>query len=319
MSSIDATIERSMLPGVAALDPLPPSAFNIPVNTEGRVCGPYSTITCSLTYPKISLGDRAREAHQGAGQTTNNFHPGLCADLFAHGLVIFCHGNGETINECVEVTHIIADTLGIPVLQFEYPGYGVSSAVSSRPGWAPRSAWCRAAARIVFQYALDELVSEPEKIVVWGRSIGTGVAASLCADVCEGVFEYGSTVGDAKPSPRCVVLTSAFFNIKALSRDRVGRLFDLVSWAIEDPFDNLDALSKTTCPMLLMHGEDDNTIPIGHSTRLYDAISQQRRAGFPDVRFHPLPRTGHNDLDFASLARTVKTFLETCPIDGANA
>jgi fermentation-respiration switch protein FrsA (DUF1100 family) len=70
--------------------------------------------------------------------------------------------------------------------------------------------------------------------------------------------------------------------VRALARE----LFGLPSWLVREPFDNLAAVREFAGPILLLHGEHDESIPLAHARALHEAAK--------DAELIVLP-CGHND------------------------
>jgi uncharacterized protein len=125
--------------------------------------------------------------------------------------------------------------------------------------------------------------------VLWGESLGTGVAVALAAE---------------KPVAR-VILESPFSSAVDIAARRYW--FVPVRWLMKDQFRSDLRIGKITAPVLVLHGERDTVVPIGLGERLYALINAPKRF----VRF---PGGGHNDLGANGALEAGKQFLaETSP------
>ena len=112
-------------------------------------------------------------------------------------------------------------------------------------------------------------------IVVWGHSLGTGIATRFLHSL--------HTAGDLPASVRALILESAFLSAKAaakcfpaakywdylkLTRDRIPRSMDHIF-----PTDRLLPVVAETLPVLLVHAVDDSTVPHSHSVALRERCS----------------------------------------------
>ncbi|HKA15087.1 MAG TPA: alpha/beta hydrolase, partial [Myxococcota bacterium] len=79
-----------------------------------------------------------------------------------------------------------------------------------------------------------------------------------------------------------LVLESTFTSVRAMASD----LFGIPGWLVRDPFDNLAAVRAFTGPILQLHGDRDQSIPLAHAQALHDAA--------PRSELHVL-HCGHND------------------------
>lgn len=96
---------------------------------------------------------------------------------------------------------------------------------------------------MAFDFLTQQCGVAPERIVLYGRSIGTGTACHLAATLQQ---MRGATVG-------ALMLQSPFLSIKALARSLVGRWANLM-W---NRFNNEAELAHCRCPLFILHGRHD--------------------------------------------------------------
>ena len=85
--------------------------------------------------------------------------------------ILYSHGNAEDIGRIeIFLQSWVKD--GWSVLAYDYPGYGHSSGKPSEEG-------CYDAIDTAYQYLIEKLEIPPSKIIVWGRSLGTGPSCYL--------------------------------------------------------------------------------------------------------------------------------------------
>lgn len=172
-------------------------------------------------------------------------------------LLLYCHGNGEDIGDARPLLEQFQHN-GIATLVFDYPGYGLSSGKPSEAG-------CYAATLAAYHYAVKELGYHPEQISLYGRSLGGGPACWLAARE-----PVGSLILDGTFSSTFRVMTER----------------KLLPW---DKFDNLAQFQKIDCPVLLLHGTEDRTVPFTHATKNYAAVRGEKYKLWVDG-------AGHNNL-----------------------
>ncbi|HEU0016372.1 MAG TPA: alpha/beta hydrolase, partial [Longimicrobium sp.] len=172
--------------------------------------------------------------------------------------VLFSHGNAEDISHGRAHLERLRKT-GFGVLAYDYSGYGASE---GRP--SERAAYADAEA--AYEYLTRTLGVPPERIILHGRSLGGGVAAELAA----------------RHPVAGLVLESTFTSVF-----KVVRSYPLVPF---DRFRTLDKLDRIACPVLVIHGTDDEVIGLWHGQRLYERVRTPKRALW--VR-----GAGHNDLE----------------------
>ncbi len=159
-------------------------------------------------------------------------------------VVVLFHGNAEQLADQTAVIEGLR-TRGLGVLAVEYPGYGPAAAYSP----SERAIYEDAAAAIAWLRRTRRI--EPQRIVLLGRSLGTGVAVEMAA----------------RGLGARVVLISPYTSIPALARLHVSRSLPLER-LIEDRFDTLAKANRIAQPVLLIHGETDALIPIAMSETL---------------------------------------------------
>ncbi len=171
-------------------------------------------------------------------------------------LIVFAHGNGELIDYWVELGEVFAQW-GWATLLLEYPGYG-------RSGGEPSEKSVRATARAAYDWAVEQPGVDRGRVVAYGRSLGAAALAQLARD----------------RRIDALILESTFTSVTAMAR-RMGVPAALVS----DPFDTLSVVERFEGPVLVLHGDRDEIVPVEHGETLADA------AGVELVR---MP-CGHND------------------------
>jgi len=172
--------------------------------------------------------------------------------------VLFAHGNAEDLGD--SRSHLEAyRALGVSVMSFDYPGYGLSTGTPSEKG-------AYAAADAVYDHLQMELGVQQSRIVVHGRSLGGGVMVDLAA----------------RRPVAGLIIESSF-----VSAYRVMTGIPLVPF---DQFRNLAKLSDVGAPVLVIHGSLDEVIAPWHGRRLAGAVPESRRQTLW------VDGAGHNDL-----------------------
>lgn len=175
----------------------------------------------------------------------------------ADKLLLYSHGNGADIGRVTPFLDEM-EKHGVPVLTYDYPGYGTSTGTPSESG-------CYAAIEAVFQYATQTLGYSPEQIILYGRSLGGGPSTWL-----------------AQREPIAgLILDGAF-----CSAFRVKTQLKLLPW---DKFDNLARLPTLACPAMIIHGRDDQVVPFSHAEKNFNALAGPKYRLFVDG-------AGHNGL-----------------------
>ncbi|MBR4653715.1 MAG: alpha/beta hydrolase [Kiritimatiellae bacterium] len=159
--------------------------------------------------------------------------------------IIRCHGNAEDIVGTLWKLFELADK-GYTVAAVDYPGYGLSDG-------SPDEAGCYRNVHRLYDWLMEKRGFAPEDIIINGFSIGTGPATELAATrPCGGL-----------------VLEAPF-----LSAPRVVTRFRILPL---DPFPNLKRIANVKCPVLIIHGTEDQIIPYAHGQALFKLANEPKR------------------------------------------
>lgn len=166
-------------------------------------------------------------------------HPG------SSKLVIYFHGNASNLSYRVDVLLHLQE-LGCNVLGVSYRGYGESEGKPSEKGVYEDG-------RAAIGYATDSLGFALPHIVLFGRSIGSTVAVHNA--------QHRNLAGLILVTP----LTNACDHLKAQG---LGVLAPLARGV----FDNTAKIANVTCPVLIVHGTHDRTLPFTMGEKLFDRV-----------------------------------------------
>jgi uncharacterized protein len=206
-------------------------------------------------------------------------------------LILYFPGNaGHRGYRGLEIS--IFTQAGANVFLFDYRGYADNAGSPSEERLA-----CDAHA--VWDYATTIRKVPPQRVVVYGESIGGGVAVRLAAELCQ-----------AGTPPAGLVLRSTFSSLVDAGAYHYPWL--PVRWLLVDRFRSDERIGMVTCPVLQLHGTADRIVPIDMGRRLFDAAPNTSASGVPK-RFVELPGAGHNDTVYvavAELRRAVGEFLD---------
>ncbi|MGN2640163.1 alpha/beta hydrolase [Nocardia takedensis] len=180
----------------------------------------------------------------------------------ARGHVLFAHGNGGTIGDRVPLYALLVES-GLDVLAFDYRGYGRSTGRPSEFGTALDA---RAARRAL----LEQPGVDPERVLYFGNSLGGGVAVEL----------------STRYPPAGLFLMSTFTGLRDAARSVYPYL---PARLVPDAYPSLRRVRDLRVPVLIMHGDRDELLPLRHAERLYEAAAEPKR-------LEVFPGAGHSDL-----------------------
>jgi len=170
----------------------------------------------------------------------------------ARGAVVFCHGNAGTIENRLE-TLAILHRLRLTALIFDYRGYGRSE---GRPSEANTYADAQAA----WRHLTDHRGIAPDRILLWGRSLGGAVAVELAA----------------RHAPAGLVVESSFTSVPDLAAHAVP-IWLPTRLLCRHVYDSAAKVAKLTCPKLFIHSPEDDVIPFEYGERLFAAAAPPKR------------------------------------------
>ena len=180
--------------------------------------------------------------------------------------VLYSHGSAEDLDDIGYLVDEIRD-LGLDVLAYDYEGYGTSEGAPSERGiYEDIDA--------AYRYLTEVRGIAPERVILYGRSLGSGPAVDLASR---------ADVGG-------LVLESAF-----TSAFRVATRVRLLPW---DQFDNLGKMPRVRCPVLVLHGTADPLVKLRQAQQLFKAAKGPKLAlwiegaGHGDVTHLAGPRFG---------------------------
>lgn len=213
-----------------------------------------------------------------------HFRPLHAADDGERFLVIYFPGNGgcraHRLADCRDFTR-----LGCDALIFDYPGYGDNDG-------SPSEERIIADAHRIWKFATEKLASSPNRIMIFGESLGGAVTVRLVSEL--------SAQGT---SPAAIVLNSTFDTLaNVVAWHYPAFPFRFLLW---DRFDSAGSVTKITCPILQFHGTADEIVPIQHGQRLFAAAKPG-----DDRRFITIEGGTHNFITVDMMEREIAALLE---------
>jgi fermentation-respiration switch protein FrsA (DUF1100 family) len=196
----------------------------------------------------------------------------------ARGVVLLCHGNAGNLSHRLETVVALMRALDVSVLIFDYPGYGRSSGKPSEAG-------CYAAADAAYDWLRKVQGIPPEQIVLFGESLGGGVATDLAV----------------RQPHRALVLVRTFTSIPDMAKKYVG--FASCGSLVRNRFDNRAKIGDCPRPVFIAHGDADRLIPFSQAEELFQAAPQPKQ-------FFLMKGCGHNDPLPAEFLEALADFLK---------
>jgi fermentation-respiration switch protein FrsA (DUF1100 family) len=180
----------------------------------------------------------------------------------APATLLFFHGNGGNMGDRVQNLKGLHE-IGLQVFILDYRGYGRSEGTPSERGLYED-------ARAAYAHLVSREDVNPERIAIFGRSLGGAVAVDLASRVSCWRLILESTFSSAPD------MASHVLPIVPL-----GRL-------MTERFDSASKMDEVRAPLLQFHGTQDEIVPYRLGEKLHQSARQPKE-------FVPLPGATHND------------------------
>jgi fermentation-respiration switch protein FrsA (DUF1100 family) len=179
----------------------------------------------------------------------------------ARGTLLYLHGNGGNMGHRLDQIAVF-HRLGLNIFIIDYRGYGASSGKPGEQGTYQD-------ALAAWNYLTQQKHVMPERIVLFGESLGGSIAAWLAA----------------RHTPAGLIMYASFTSVSEMGR-ALYPMFP-ASWLTRYRYDTRAALNRVNCPVLIMHSPEDEIIPFSHGKALLGAVHGPKRLAEL--------RGGHND------------------------
>ena len=161
--------------------------------------------------------------------------------------IIFNHGNAGNLTTRLATIEALLQT-NASVFVYDYQGYGLSEGAPSL------SSICDDG-RAAYDYLVLERLRPADKILLYGESLGAGVACEIST------------------TRRCagIILQSGFSSLERIGKEVLPAVRLYPSALYPSPrLDNLSILKRPHPPLLLLHGDNDPVVPINHSRQIFE-------------------------------------------------
>lgn len=186
-------------------------------------------------------------------QTSDNaaIHGWFVPAESSKGVLLFCHGNAGNISHRLE-SILIFNKLSLDVLIFDYRGFGKSSG-------SPNEEGTYADAEAIWHYLISEKKYAASEIIVFGRSLGSGIASWLARQHTPSALILESSYTSL---PDLGAKIYPFFPVRLLSRYH---------------YPTSEHLSHIKCPILFIHSKNDEIIPYSLGLKNYELASEPKQ------------------------------------------
>ncbi|HEY4262523.1 MAG TPA: alpha/beta hydrolase [Schlesneria sp.] len=228
------------------------------------------------------------ELQTSDGLTLHGWRYRAEADTDAKFLVIYFPGNAgcraDRVSDCRDFTQ-----LGLDVILFDYRGYGDNKG-------SPTETRLASDASQVWDFATKQLRYSPDRIVIFGESMGGAMATRLASDL--------SVAGTP---PAALILNSTF-----------ASLAQTVTWhypvfpfqfILLDRYPSVERITQVTCPVLQFHGTADEVVAFKHGQRLFNAAPARATNGI-EKQFVQIPNGQHNYITMSDMRDAVQHLVK---------
>ena len=162
--------------------------------------------------------------------------------------VLYFQGNGTNVSHKIPRLKTFRK-MGINALLIDYRGYGKST------GRVKNEVEIYTDGLTAWNFLTAEKGIDPEDIIIWGRSLGGGVATEIARfkDIA------------------ALVLESTFYSLDEIAKRQYW--FLPTTWLLNFHFENGRKLKQVTAPVVIIHSVEDDYIPFLHADRLFEAAS----------------------------------------------
>ena len=181
--------------------------------------------------------------------------------------------------------------VGCNFFVFDYRGYAAGSGTPSEQGTC-----LDAEAALAYLHTRPDV--DASRMIFYGFSLGTGVAVELALrEPCRGL-----------------ILRAPFTSLREVAEERLPALrvlFRLMPWLPLTRYNSAARIPDMPVPVLVMHGEADESVPLWMGRRLYDLAPEPRT-------FLAFPGVAHTDFPAKLIAPAVRRFVESVTAGGAS-
>jgi len=237
----------------------------------------HPQITSSLFFPRRSVPQKHPDGAWQDGTIKVDSDVEIGYRFYLHKkdspVILFFHGNGEVVSDYAGISQDYHGFADVSLLVLDYRGYGWSTGTPLTSKMLPD-------AKIV----LDKLpkilesagINADVPLFVKGRSLGSAPAIYL---------------GLVAPEKfKGMIIESGYADAPSLFRRLGITIPDDVKADDSLPINNAEKMKHIHLPLLVIHGKDDNLIPVGHGETIHN------NSPIEDKELIVIPGAGHNNL-----------------------
>lgn len=160
------------------------------------------------------------------------------------GVILYFHGNAGNLARWGEITKFFTQ-FQYDVVVMDYRTYGKSKGRLSEQALYEDG-------QMFYDYALESF--SEDQLVVYGRSLGTGIASWL----------------GSRNRPAQIILETPYYSFLDIGRRRFPYL--PVKWLLKYQFNSYEFVKDISCHITIFHGTSDRVVPLDSGQMLYESI-----------------------------------------------
>ena len=178
--------------------------------------------------------------------------------------MVWFHGNAGNVSHRVDNIHELHSRLGLSIFIFDYRGYGKSEGRPSEQG-----TYIDGEAALAYVASRGDVAGQ--RPVLFGRSMGCAIATEMAT----------------RQDVESLILESPLTSIQAMAR-RVYPFLPGIGLLARTRYDTLAKIKDVSAPVMVLHGDRDDTAPFDMGQEVFDAASAPKR-------FYAIEGASHND------------------------
>ncbi len=164
--------------------------------------------------------------------------------------VLFCHGNGGNMMHRLDSINVFNE-FGLNCFIFDYRGYGKSEGKPTEEG-------TYLDAQAAYYWLTNQKHIPPEKIIIFGRSLGGSIAAHLASKV----------------KSASLIVESAFTSYVAIGAKFYPYM--PIKWFARFKYNTLEYIKNVHCPVMVIHSRSDELVPFEFGLELYENANEPK-------------------------------------------
>ena len=192
------------------------------------------------------------------------------------GVILYFHGNAGDLSRWGKITEFFVEK-DYDVFVMDYRTYGKSKGELSEQALYNDAQMC-------YNYVLERY--QEKEIIVYGRSLGTGMATYLASN----------------NNPKQLILETPFYSLTEVAKHRFPIFTN--NKLLKYDFPSYKYVENVNCPISIFHGTNDNVIPFALGKKLFNSILQKEKA------FYTIEKGEHNNLiEFDTYHKQIQNIL----------